>query len=152
MPKDPELYRIWKKQKQLPVILRRSKPPILIKLPDSNDNQSWLKDAHIRWPWWNTKLECWEVPQTWFDEVITRAARRWGAVYVIQLHREQQKCAPACWNAQGFHCECSCMGENHGSGKPDGKWYEVSDTLALQWGDKKYACRLITASGHPLKS
>jgi hypothetical protein len=56
------------------------------------------------------------------------------------------KCAPACLYAVGYHCECSCMGANHGTGHPGGRWHEVSDTFAFNWGPKQYACRLIAAS------
>ena len=149
MSRDKELHRIWFEQKKYPVVLRKDKPPLLVKLPYLDDNQWWLKDAHIRWPTWDHKRNRWEVPMAWFDDVVRRAAARWGAVYVIQLVREQQVCAPACWNAEGIHCECSCLGENHGCGQPDGRWYEISETLAFSWDDRKYACRLIKAAIPP---
>src|SRR5690606_1987750 len=61
--------------------------------------------------------------------------------------RAQQKCAPACWNAEGFHCECSCMSENHGGGHPGGSWYKVSETFAVSWGAQRYSCRHLKIKG-----
>jgi hypothetical protein len=43
--------------------------------------------------------------------------------------------------AEGFHCESSCMGENHGGGHPGGRWYEVSETFAVSWSVQRYSCR-----------
>ena len=74
-------------------------------------------------------------------DVIKLCLQQYQSAYVIQLYRAQQKCAPACWNAEGFHCECSCMGENHGGGHPGGNWHEVSETFAVSWGDQRYSCR-----------
>jgi len=68
---------------------------------------------------------------SWYDWLARRLLYKYSAVYLIQLYREQQKCAPACWNAEGLHCECSCMGENHGSGHPGERWREVSETFAF---------------------
>ena len=140
---DPRLRLIWS-QTAIPVVFRRgTSKPTLVRLPYSEDNRIWVRGNNRRRPDWNLKWKCWETPATWFDNLIERAIERYGRVYVIQLYREQQKCAPACWNAEGYHCECSCMGENHGSGQPAGRWHEVSETFAFEWGPKKYACRLI---------
>lgn len=141
---DPRLREIWK-QTTLPVVYKQSRPkPVLVKLPYAHDNQLWLKGDKKRWPEWDPKYKCWEAPQAWFDYAIESSLNRYGKVYVIQLHREMQKCAPACWNAEGFHCECSCMGANHGSGHPHGQWHEVAETFAFSWGQIKYACRLLS--------
>lgn len=101
----------------------------------------WLRDGRRLKPDWCAQFKAWEIPTAWFDSVIKLALRRHQEVYVIQLYREHQKCAPACWNAEGFHCECSCMGENHGGGHPGGNWYEVSETFAVSWGQQRYSCR-----------
>jgi len=143
---DPRLRKIWRQTKQ-PVIYRQQRPkPILVRLPYAIDNYAWVRGEQRRKPAWNKQYKCWETPNSWFDSLIKRALERFGRVYVIQLYKQQQKCAPACWNAEGFNCECSCMGENHGSGHPGGKWHEVSDTFAFNWGQHQYACRLIVSS------
>lgn len=144
-PQDPRLLAIWK-QAKIPVVFRRgSASQTLVRLPFEVTNGEWLRGERRRKPQWNTQFNCWETPASWFDPLIDQAVKKFGRAYVLQGHRAQQKCAPACWNAQGYHCECSCMGEHHGVGHPGGKWREVSETFALSWGDRRYACRLIVA-------
>jgi hypothetical protein len=87
--------------------------------------------------------EYWEIPKAWFNNFVNSALERYGKVYVIQPYNEQEKCAPACMNAGGHICECSCMGEHHGLGN-DGSWFEVSDTFAAKWHGRHLASRLMT--------
>ena len=143
MKQDPRLRSVWE-QRAVPVVFRGESGPLIVRLPFSADNYVWLRNGNRNKPKWNSKLICWEIPLAWFEDVIRRAVDRYDQAYVIQLHREQQKCAPACWNAGGLHCECSCLGANHGGGHPGGNWYEVSETFACEWGPKQYACRLIS--------
>lgn len=88
------------------------------------------------------QYRAWEIPVSRFNDIVHRMLERYGRVYLIQLHRDLEKCAPACWNALGFDCECSCMGENHGSGRE--LTHIVSDTFAFEWGGRKLSCRLIS--------
>lgn len=150
--RNPKLLEIWS-QKKIPVLFKRQRPPLLVRLPYANNhtNSDWIRNGRRANPSWSLRFKCWETPVSWFDDLIQRALEKFGRVYVIQLYKEQQKCAPACWNAEGFHCECSCMGANHGSGHPGGNWREITDTFAFSWGPKQYACRLITATGGSLK-
>jgi len=142
---DQKAIRIWA-QTLTPVIVQQGSPkPLLIRLPFADGNRAWLKEGHRNHPTWNPKSKRWQVPVTWFDDVVTRALNRYGRVYVIQLYKRQQKCAPVCWNAKGFHCECSCFGANHGNGQPGGAWFLVSDTFAFSSGSVEYACRLLTS-------
>jgi hypothetical protein len=115
----------------------------MIHLPYHADNRIWLRGDHRRKPIWNAEYRCWEVPQSWFEDVVTQCIHRFGSVYVIQPYRVQEKCAPACWNAQGFECECSCLGANHGCQNPTGNWRVISETFAVRWHDQQLACRLI---------
>jgi len=145
--RDPHLREVWR-QKKVPVVFRRERPlPLLVKVPYAVGNREWLRDDGRNIPDWDKQHEAWEIPQAWFEKTIKLCLRRYKACYVIQLHRERQVCAPACWNAEGIDCECSCMGENHGSGHPGGRWYEIGETLAVSWGVQRYACRLIRAPG-----
>lgn len=135
--------RIWK-QGSVPVIYRRTGGlPLMVRLPYREGNGDWLRNDRRRKPTWNKRFKCWEVPKKWFDDLIHRVLRRFHRVYVIQPFRVQEKCAPACWNARGFECECSCMGANHGSNNPAGRWYIISETLAMLWHERELACRLI---------
>lgn len=137
------LRAIWH-QGHTPVVFRRQRPSgLLVKVPYAVGNKEWLRDDQRNKPAWIPKHDAWEVPQSWFERVVRLCLRRYGSCYVVQLHRERQVCAPACWNAEGLDCECSCMGANHGSGHPGGRWYEVGETLAVSWGVQKYAVRLV---------
>lgn len=141
--KDPRLAAIWRRADP-PVMFRRDgSRPLLVRLPFSGDNSTWLRGEKRHKPKWNSQFVCWEVPVAWYDWLALRLLQRYAGAYLIQLYREQQKCAPACWNASGLHCECSCMGANHGSGHPGERWHEVSETFAFEWGPRKYACRLL---------
>lgn len=141
--RDPKALQIWN-QRQVPVVVRRAHTgPLIVQLPFRDDNRVWLRGERRSRPRWDAAGKYWSVPASWFDYVIRTSLERYGRVYAIQGSREQQRCAPACWNAEGFDCECSCLGENHGNGRPDGNWHEVSDTFAFQWGPRRYACRLI---------
>lgn len=134
---------IWR-QSKVPVVYRQGGgQPLMIRLPYGPDNRNGLRSDHRRNPEWLVKFKCWETPRSWFEDVVRRSLGRYGRVYVIQPYQVQEKCAPACWNAIGIECECSCMGANHGSGNPPGKWHVVSDTFAVQWQDRLLACRLI---------
>lgn len=144
--KDPRLREIWN-QKTIPVLYRQGKGvPLLLRLPYAKDNRAWIKAEHRKDPEWSEKHRCWHLPRTWFEEIIKKALIRYRRIYVIQPFNPNEKCAPACWNAVGAECECSCMGANHGSGNPPGRWHIVSETLAVKWGPKQYSCRLLTPS------
>ena len=137
------IEKIWR-QAQIPVVYRRGTGnPLLVKIPFSKDNHAWLKGDHRNKPKWIAQYKCWETPNSWFNDVVNKSLIRYSKVYIIQPYRQQEKCAPACWHATGHECECSCMGANHGSQGPKGKWFVVSDTFATQWHEKELACRLL---------
>jgi hypothetical protein len=145
--RDEALRRVWK-QRLIPVVFRRAGLPLLVKVPPSVDNRRWLRGTRHTIPVWDDQYKAWQVPRIWFEPIVKLCVDHYGKCYVVQLHREMQICAPACWNAQGFCCECSCMGEHHGSSHPLGRWYEIDETLAVSWGVQRYACRLIRAKAY----
>lgn len=141
-----DLNNFWR-QTQLPVVFKRQRPtPLLVRLPYAVDNKVWLRNGQRNKPVWDKEHRAWEVPQAWFERTIRLAFSRYQACYVIQLYREKEVCASACWNAAGADCECSCMGVSHGSGKPSGRWYEVSETFAVMWGVQRYSVRLLNVT------
>ncbi len=142
------LKYVWN-QLQIPVALRRTGPGerLRVRLPFATTNREWLQDGRRTAPAWNAKDKYWELPKKWFDDFVNRSLDKYGKVYIIQPYREQEKCAPACQNATGHECQCSCMGQHHGAGN-DGSWFEVSDTFATRWGDREIACRLLTKKHH----
>lgn len=138
------LNQVWN-QGHIPVILRRTGKGQLLRarLPFSSDNRQWLKDGRRLSPAWINKGSYWELPKAWFNDFVNRALERYGQVYIVQPFREQEKCSPACQNAVGHECQCSCMGLYHGSGN-DGSWFEVNDTFSTRWSRQELACRLLT--------
>lgn len=137
-----DLRRVWK-QTRIPVIFRSpERKPLMVKLPFSPNNQDWLKGDKRNYPHWNAQFKCWETPRAWFNDLVDQCLRRHSKLYVIQPYRPEEKCAPACWNATGHECSCSCMGANHGKGHSQG-WFIVSETFAARWGEAELACRLM---------
>lgn len=138
------LTNVWK-QNHIPVLLRKGKGHrLMVKLPYDEHNYTWLKQDNRTKPEWNTKFKCWKLPQAWFNNLVSHILSHYGQLYIIQPYRAQETCAPACWNAKGHECQCTCMGENHGSQNPAGNWFTVSETFATLWHESKLACRLMT--------
>lgn len=151
METDPERLRAIWRQRELPVILRRGEGhPLKVKLPGNTEDLMWQISA-TRWlrcgrrnrPDWDARFKCWDTPQAWLNPLVQQILRAFKKLYLIQPYREQEKCAPACFNAKGHDCECSCMGANHGQGGPAAGWFVVSDTFATRWGEEHMACRLM---------
>lgn len=138
------LKYVWNQQ-TAPVALRRTgKGQLLrVRVPFADTNGRWLQNGRTITPIWIAKDRYWELPKAWFNDFVERALSDYGEVYVIQPYREQEKCSPACQNAVGHECQCSCMGLHHGAGN-DGSWFEVSDTFSTRWNDIEFACRLMT--------
>ncbi|HTY69916.1 MAG TPA: hypothetical protein VMH36_24890 [Alphaproteobacteria bacterium] len=141
-----DIKRIWN-QTVIPVVLRRAGKGkrLRVRLPYAETNRQWLQNHRRISPVWVGAQKYWELPKAWFNDFVERSLARYGKVYIIQPFREQEKCAPACLNAVGHECQCSCMGANHGAGN-DGSWFEVSDAFATRWGEQELACRLLTAA------
>ncbi|MBP2238100.1 hypothetical protein J2Z31_004627 [Sinorhizobium kostiense] len=136
------LKAVWT-QTTIPVVMRLGiGRPLSVRLPFAEGNGEWLKMGRRRDPKWNSNDRFWELPKAWLNTIVDRSLDRYGSVYVIQPYQEQEKCSPACMNAQGHECQCSCMGANHGAGN-DGSWFEVSDAFACRWNEYTIACRLM---------
>src|ERR1700722_8528253 len=119
---------IWH-QKIIPVVYRPGGGlPLLVRLPYAENNYEWLRGDNRRKPKWLATFKCWEVPNTWLNDLVRELVLQYERVYLIQPHNAIEKCAPACWNATGFECQCSCMGQNHGSQSGEG-WYVVSQNI-----------------------
>ena len=140
-----KLKAIWN-QTLLPVVLRRTGKGqrLRVRLPYAETNREWLQNGRRDSPDWIGDKKYWKLPKAWFNDFVDRSLTKYGKVFIIQPYREQEKCAPACQNATGHECQCSCMGLYHGAGN-DGSWFEVSDTFATRWVKQELACRLLTA-------
>jgi hypothetical protein len=111
-------------------------------LPYSKNSREFLQNGKRTNPEWKGIDKYWETPKAWFNELVERILRKYQKLYIIQPYRRQETCAPACMNALGHECECSCMGANHGAGVDDG-WFSVSDSFAVRWGETEMACQLM---------
>lgn len=138
-----QLLQVWK-QAEVPVLLRRG-PGKRVRLRFQNrpNNLMWLRRDRRTIPHWNDQYRCWEVPKAWFNSLVTQMLDTFGRVYIIQPFREEEKCAPACWSAIGYECQCSCMGANHGSQISGRGWHVISETFAARWNEERLACRLL---------
>lgn len=145
---EREAKAVWNNGK-IPVVLRRGgSKPIRLRLPFVAGNREWLKQKpRNKDPVWNTEQKFWELPKSRFNELVRIILERFERIYIIQPYREMEICAPACMNALGFECQCSCMGAHHGS-KNHGDWFKVSESFAVRYGDTKLACRLLTKIGN----
>ena len=143
LARNEDLLAIWN-QKKVPILLRLGKGyDLRFRLPFHPNNREWLRNGRQRKPRWLTSKFRWELPQAWFDDLIESTLKRFGAIYVIQPYTSKEVCAPNCWNALGNICECSCMGQYHGTNAPGDRWYVVSDTFAVNWGERRLGCRLL---------
>jgi len=140
----PDAKTIWNNRK-IPVLLRRGGSlAIRLRLPYSPENRGWLRNGERKkMPEWISDGQYWELPASRFNELVEMFLNKFGKTYIIQPYREQEICSPSCMDAQGFECQCSCLGANHGSGV-GGRWFVVSDAFAVRSGDMKAACRLLT--------
>lgn len=141
---EERLRRIWN-QKDIPVIFRASRVAKLrIRLPYRSDNRRWLKcSKRKKEPEWDKEKQNWILPKSRLTELVEMILNRHGAIYIIQPYREIEKCAPACWDAVGFECECSCLGENHGRNHHHDGWFVVSEACALRHGRRRFGARLL---------
>lgn len=140
---DQKAAEVWN-QKSIPVIYRQGGgQPVLVWLPPVPADCAWLRGDHRREPEWGAQFGCWEIPQSWLDDVVTRSLQRFGRIYLVQPYRVEARCVPACWNAKGDVCECSCMGANHGTQHPLRKQRVILGTFAVQWHERRLACRLM---------
>ena len=138
---------IWG-QERVPVILRPVEhPPLYVRLPYAVGNRAWLQASGRIHPRNVTSRKTgrlhWEVPMAWFGSLIRRCVERYRGVYVIQPLNRAEVCAGSCWNAKHELCECSCLGTNHGGGRPSGSWKEICEAFAISWTGGELACRLV---------
>ena len=142
-----QLSRVWNNG-SITVILRRKgkgeKHRIRVQGRAYNhyDDRYWLSWPGKRDPVWNADHNCWEVPKSRFDDFVKAALRDFKKLYIIQPFVETEICSPSCRNATGFICQCSCMGQNHGSQHHDG-WFDVAEAFSIKTGEKYLAARLL---------
>ena len=139
----PEAKSIWDNGTISVVLRRGGSNKIRLRVPFSNNNRKWLKNGpRKKEPTWYKAGKFWELPKSRFNELVEMILNRYGKVYILQPYREKEVCSPSCINAEGFECQCSCLGANHGSANHQG-WYEITEALAVRYGEQKLGCRLL---------
>jgi hypothetical protein len=144
-----EAVDAWKTK--LPVIWRlgayntaESKTNLWMRIPFSSDNRQWLssvRDVRItraNKPYWDPACKRWELCDSWFNDLFEKSLGRFRQVWLIQPLNRTEKCAPACRNATGHDCECSCLGQHHGQGD-DGTWFDVDETFSIRSLGREWA-------------
>lgn len=140
-----KLMAIWQ-QRNIPVLLNRGKNKRLrMRFPEGHDHHSILHVSRKHRPLWIEDKKYWDVARIRLNEIVKHTLATYGKLYVVQPYRVQERCAPACWDAEGHDCQCQCMGEHHGSRSNGQGWFIVSDVFASRYQDQELACRLLTA-------
>lgn len=140
---NARIKAIWN-QKWIPIIFKRPKVSRLsVKLPYRPSNRFWLKSDKRHYPKWDAVNKCWEVPGAWLNDLVPRLIEEFDSLYIIQRYSEQEECTPACCNAVGHECSCSCLGRNHGRSYKGWDWFVVAGTFTVEWREFQLACRLM---------
>jgi hypothetical protein len=151
----PALFRQASYDGGIPVLYDPGKNKKLwLVMPYWREGSTWLQGEHSRHNHHYIRTGTsdpnhWEFPRLWLTDTVHRLLQKFGQCYHVQVFYHTQVCAPACWDAEGFICECSCVGENHGKGKPKGA-HVISETFAITWKQRDLSCRLLKAKGAPV--
>lgn len=99
--KDKRLFTVWI-QRVIPVILRRDGKGerLRFRLPYAENNRAWLQYGRRNSTAWIASEKYCEDPKAWFNDQVNRLSERYSNLYIIQPFREQEKFAPAYWNAR----------------------------------------------------
>lgn len=140
----PSILSLWH-SKSVPMVIRTDKKgeQLMVHLPYAVDNRSWINGLGKSKATYVKSVQGWQIPKSWLNQFVDGALERFGSVHVVQPHNEREVCAPACRNAVGHDCQCSCLGANHGTGDGSG-WFDVSDTLAFRWSGSELAVRKLS--------
>jgi hypothetical protein len=144
---EADAIRIWRNKKTPVVFVPEESGDIVVRIPYAGldrDDRTWLLGSGRKINW-AAKWRAWQLPRGRFNEIVSLIVREYGRLYLIQAYRPLQKCAPACWDARGPLCVCSCLGANHGSGQE--LEHVVSEIYAFERGERKLACRLLEKKG-----
>ena len=140
---EQKMIGVWR-QDAVPVIYRELKGhPLLVRLEYSDFNRQWLQKLGKSYPEWNWQYHHWELPKSWFNDLVESLLKHYGQLYVIQPYNKNEECCYACQNAKYHLCECSCMGVNHGSQHDDNTWFSVSEAFVGERDGRPLACRLM---------
>lgn len=138
------ILRRWR-HKTIPMVIRtgRKGEQLFVHLPFAEDNRLWVNSLGKSRASYSRADQAWNLPKTWLNSFIGESLNRYGSVYVVQPHNQREVCAPACRNATGHECQCSCLGAHHGAGDGSG-WFDVSEIFAFRWAGAELAIRKLS--------
>lgn len=116
-----------------------------VRINESPESSQLIK-LNRTYPVWISRYICYEVPSSWFNDLIRTLIDKFGAVYIIQPYSEKEECSPSCKAAKRHECECSCYGQYHGVEYAGNDWFEVSEAYEVRWGPKQWGCRFLTST------
>jgi hypothetical protein len=134
-PFTATIPEIWG-QKRMPVVYRPDeKGNLMLRLPYREGNRAFLQGEKRFKPVWNPEKKYWEVPKSWFTELVESVTAAFGSTYVIQPHHDHERCNASCQNAKRLECECPCLGKNHGMGGRANHEIGIQDAVVVPWRD-----------------
>jgi hypothetical protein len=106
---------------------------VVAKIPVRKGNYRWLREAvRLRSP--RLDDDRWHLPRNCLNRLVIASVDRYGYVALWRDMSRLSRCTRRCLEAEGFECDCSCLGENHGSGAHG--WFErVGDVVVADRGD-----------------
>ena len=98
-------------------------------------NFEWIKTVcgKLTRPQYDKEKRRFMIARAHTDLVLEALLEEYSCVKVDHYGFAKTTCVEQCWNANPenfLQCECSCAGQNHGSGHPMGK--EVISGLSIQ--------------------
>lgn len=128
-----------------PQVFRPVSGRIQVRLPYSNDNRQWLKDAlgaGIR-PTWEKEKRYWTLARGHLVVLVQELVERYGVVEVALDYSTSEQCDTRCQKAQGLDCTCSCLGANHGGAQGIQRWTQVGETTLVS-SNRRRVIRMVT--------
>lgn len=108
---------------------------VIAKIPPRKGNRGWLhKTLSIRSP--QLEDDRWHLPRNCLVKLVTGAVDRFGHAVLWRDVTSLSRCTSMCLDAQGMDCQCSCMGEHHGTNS--NLWFELIGSVAVaDLGERK---------------
>lgn len=119
---------------------------VIAKIPARKGNRRWLHEyVRIRSP--RLVGDRWYLPRNCLSRLVIGAVDRYGYVKVWRDMSRLSRCTRSCLEATGIECDCSCLGEYHGS-EDSGGWIErVGDVMVADLGEITRTANVYRAKG-----
>jgi hypothetical protein len=119
------------------------KTTLLVRFPNKENPESWLRGNKRRKPRWNKDEQAWQLPNTWFSFLIEKMVKEYNEVKTIVPYKKDQECSHQCQTAKKANCVCQCGQTKHGY-FTENQLFHLTETFSEQWGETDYACNTLT--------